>query len=81
MDTAGCNCIVTGGASGLGLASARALVDAGAAVTMSICRGRRAAVAAGLGGAATFAAADVTDGDALDAAVEPHSPAAHCGCW
>ncbi|MFI7706792.1 SDR family NAD(P)-dependent oxidoreductase [Nonomuraea sp. NPDC049480] len=66
---------VTGGASGLGLATARRLVEAGGKVVVIDLPGSAGAgVAAELGEAARFAAADVTDADqfaaALDAAGE-----------
>jgi NAD(P)-dependent dehydrogenase (short-subunit alcohol dehydrogenase family) len=71
MEIAGCNCLVTGGASGLGLATATALIAAGATVTIvDLPQSSGDAVAAGLGAGATFAAADVTDADALDAAFD-----------
>jgi NAD(P)-dependent dehydrogenase (short-subunit alcohol dehydrogenase family) len=67
--------VVTGGASGLGLATARRLVKAGAKVVLvDLPSSKGDEVAASLDGAAVFAAADVTDsaavGSALDAAGE-----------
>ena len=64
---------VTGGSSGLGRATAEALVAAGAQVTIiDLPQSEGAVVAKELGDAAIFAAADVTDetqfGQALDAA-------------
>jgi NAD(P)-dependent dehydrogenase (short-subunit alcohol dehydrogenase family) len=60
---------VTGGASGLGLASARRLVGAGAQVVIvDLPTSGGAAVARELGPSARFAAADVTDAGQLDAA-------------
>jgi NAD(P)-dependent dehydrogenase (short-subunit alcohol dehydrogenase family) len=60
MDVAGSAALVTGGASGLGQATARALAAAGALVTIVDLPGSAGAdVAAELGGA--FAPADVTD--------------------
>jgi NAD(P)-dependent dehydrogenase (short-subunit alcohol dehydrogenase family) len=60
---------VTGGASGLGLASARRLVEAGAQVVIvDLPTSGGAAVARELGPSARFAAADVTDAGQLDAA-------------
>ena len=59
MDLSGASALVTGGASGLGLASARRLAAAGAVVTIVDLPGSAGAeIAAELGG--TFAAADVT---------------------
>jgi NAD(P)-dependent dehydrogenase (short-subunit alcohol dehydrogenase family) len=67
--------VVTGGASGLGLATARRLVKAGAkAVLVDLPTSDGEQVAASLDGAALFAPADVTDeaavASALDAADE-----------
>ena len=59
MELSGASALVTGGASGLGLATARRLAAAGAAVTIVDLPGSAGAdIAAELGG--TFAAADVT---------------------
>lgn len=69
MDIAGTSALVTGGASGLGLATARRLAAAGAAVTIvDLETSAGADAAADLGG--TFAPADVTDGVQVAAAVE-----------
>ena len=69
MDLTGASALVTGGASGLGLATARRLAAAGAAVTIVDLPGSTGAeVAAELGG--SFAAADVTDPAQVAAAVE-----------
>lgn len=60
MDIAGASALVTGGASGLGLATARRLAAAGAhVVVVDLPSSPGAERAAELGG--TFAAADVTD--------------------
>jgi len=60
MDLTDAAALVTGGASGLGLATARRLADAGATVTIiDLPNSKGADVAAELGGA--FAPADVTD--------------------
>ncbi len=62
--------IVTGGASGLGLASTRRLIAAGARVLIvDLERSNGAAVAAELGHGTEFAAANVTDEEAMAAAV------------
>jgi NAD(P)-dependent dehydrogenase (short-subunit alcohol dehydrogenase family) len=54
--------VVTGGASGLGLATARKLADAGAQVVLlDLPRTDADDVVAGFGGRATYAVADVTD--------------------
>ena len=53
--------VVTGGASGLGEATVRALVDRGAAVTiLDLDESRGPALAAELGGHTTFVRTDVT---------------------
>ena len=68
MDLTGASALVTGGASGLGLATARRLAAAGAAVTIiDLPSSAGADIAAELGGA--FAPADVTDADQVAAAV------------
>ena len=75
MNIDGSVAVVTGGASGLGLATARRLVKAGAKVVLvDLPSSDGEQVAASLDGAALFAPADVTDevavGSALDAAGE-----------
>jgi len=76
MDIVGSAALVTGGASGLGLATARRLAAAGAHVTIAdLPASAGADVAAELGG--SFAAADVTDADQVAAAVaqaSAHAP-------
>lgn len=72
MKLEGASALVTGGASGLGLATARRLVEAGAAVTIvDLPSSAGADVAAEFGG--TFAAADVTDQEQVAAAVQAAS--------
>lgn len=67
MDIAGASALVTGGASGLGLATARRLAAVGAHVTIvDLPRSNGAALAEELGG--SFAAADVTDAEQIAAA-------------
>ncbi|WP_214467695.1 SDR family NAD(P)-dependent oxidoreductase [Microbacterium flavescens] len=69
MDLTGTSALVTGGASGLGLATARRLAAAGATVTIVDLPGSAGAdVAAELGG--SFGPADVTDPAQVAAAVE-----------
>ncbi len=69
MDLTGASALVTGGASGLGLATARALAAAGAhVVIVDLPASSGAAIAGELGG--TFVAADVTDPGQVSAAVE-----------
>ena len=68
MDITGASALVTGGASGLGYATAQRLAAAGAAVTIvDLPSSAGAERAAELGG--TFAAADVTDPEQVAAAV------------
>jgi NAD(P)-dependent dehydrogenase (short-subunit alcohol dehydrogenase family) len=69
MEIAGAGALVAGGASGLGEAAARALVDAGARVTIADLNAERGeAMASELG--AEFLQTDVTDAGAVEAAVE-----------
>ncbi|WP_433862535.1 SDR family NAD(P)-dependent oxidoreductase [Streptomyces sp. L7] len=71
MQIDGCSALVTGGASGLGNATARALTEAGARVVildLPSSEGEKAAVA--LGPHARFVAADVTDAEQVQAAVD-----------
>ena len=60
--------VVTGGASGLGLATTKRLLDAGAQVVVLDIRGKEAV--AELGDRATFAETDVTDEAAVTAALD-----------
>lgn len=70
--------LVTGGASGLGLATVRQLLAAGAKVVIvDLPSSAGAAVADQLGAGAVFAPADVTDEDGVQAAVEA---ATRIGC-
>src|SRR5689334_17013514 len=69
MITEGANALVAGGASGLGAATARALTEAGANVTIAdIDAERGSALADEIG--ATFVATDVTDEAQVQAAVD-----------
>ena len=78
MDIKGIAAIVTGGASGLGAATARALADAGAKVTVLDRDGEGAATAAkDIGGLGLQC--DVADGDAVEAALG-EARAAHGPC-
>lgn len=68
MDLQGVSALVTGGASGLGLATAQAITAAGGRVVVAdLPSSKGKEVAADLGG--EFVAADVTDADALGSAV------------
>jgi NAD(P)-dependent dehydrogenase (short-subunit alcohol dehydrogenase family) len=74
MQIDGCSALVTGGASGLGNATARALTEAGARVVildLPSSEGEKAAVA--LGPHARFVAADVTNEEQVQAAVDAAS--------
>jgi NAD(P)-dependent dehydrogenase (short-subunit alcohol dehydrogenase family) len=63
--------VVTGGASGLGEATVRALAARGAAVTiLDLDESRGPALAAELGGHTTFVRTDVTDEASVQAAIE-----------
>jgi NAD(P)-dependent dehydrogenase (short-subunit alcohol dehydrogenase family) len=69
MQINGASAVVTGGASGLGAATARRLAAAGAhVVVLDLNEELGTAFAAEIGG--TFAAADVTDTAAVDAALD-----------
>ena len=71
MDITGSVALVTGGASGLGLATARRLVKAGGkAVLVDLPSSRGDEAAASLDGGAVFAAADVTDEAAVRSALD-----------
>jgi NAD(P)-dependent dehydrogenase (short-subunit alcohol dehydrogenase family) len=71
MEITGSVALVTGGASGLGLATARRLAGAGAAVVLVDLPGSDGQqVAAELGDGAVFAPADVTDESAVTAALD-----------
>ncbi len=71
MDIAGSIALVTGGASGLGLATTSALHDAGASVVILDLPGSDgAAVAAALGPRVMFSAGDVTSPADVDAALD-----------
>ncbi len=74
MQIEGCSAIVTGGASGLGHATAQALTAAGASVVildLPSSEGEKAAVA--LGPTARFVPGDVTDEQQVQAAVDEAS--------
>jgi NAD(P)-dependent dehydrogenase (short-subunit alcohol dehydrogenase family) len=63
--------VVTGGASGLGLATAtRVVAEGGRVVLLDLPTSSGAEVATGLGDAARFVPADVTDADAVAAALD-----------
>ena len=66
----GTSAIVSGGASGLGAATVRALFERGASVTIAdLDESRGSALAEELGAGATFASCDVTDAAQVEAAV------------
>lgn len=71
MDVSGSAALVTGGASGLGAATAAALTNAGARVTIvDLNEDEGAKHAASLGGSARFVRADVTSPDEVANAVD-----------
>ncbi|MBN0972648.1 MULTISPECIES: SDR family NAD(P)-dependent oxidoreductase [Gordonia] len=71
MKLNGLSVAITGGASGLGLATARRVIDAGGLVTLiDLPTSDGQAVADGLGAAASFAAADITDREQFAAALD-----------
>jgi NAD(P)-dependent dehydrogenase (short-subunit alcohol dehydrogenase family) len=71
MDLTNSSAVVTGGASGLGLATATQLIDRGVAVTIvDLPTSPGAEVAEKLGDLATFAPADVRDAEAVDQALD-----------
>jgi len=71
MKIEGISAVVTGGASGLGLASARRLVEQGARVVLiDLPNSPGAEAAASLGPNARFAPADVTQEDSMRAALD-----------
>jgi len=71
VDITGSVALVTGGASGLGLATARRLVKAGGkAVLVDLPSSKGDEAAASLDGGAVFAAADVTDEAAVRSALD-----------
>ncbi len=71
MQFKGIRAVVTGGASGLGLATARRVIaDGGQALLLDVNADAGAAAVATLGERAQFRAVDVTDGAALEAALD-----------
>ena len=83
MHIDGSAALVTGGASGLGLATARRIIDRGGSVVIAdISEEQGAKAVAELGDGARFVPADVTDeaavGAALDAARGPLRFVVHC---
>ncbi len=71
MNTQGINALVTGGASGLGLATAKRLLAAGASVTIvDLPSSPGEEIARSLGDKVRFAAADVTDESEMNAACD-----------
>jgi NAD(P)-dependent dehydrogenase (short-subunit alcohol dehydrogenase family) len=71
VEVAGISAAVTGGASGLGLATVKRLLDGGASVTIvDLPSSAGSDVAESLGDAARFAPADVTNAEQVDAALD-----------
>ncbi|PRZ38605.1 NAD(P)-dependent dehydrogenase (short-subunit alcohol dehydrogenase family) [Antricoccus suffuscus] len=74
MDLSAVSALVTGGASGLGEATVRALHAKGASVTIvDLAEEKGQALAAELGGATTYVKTDVTNPDQVQAAVDDAS--------
>lgn len=71
MDLSGVSAIVTGGASGLGAATSRALAEKGALVTIvDLNEEKGNALVAELGGSATFVKTDITSSEQASAAIK-----------
>lgn len=70
MHIASCSFLVTGGSSGLGAACVRRLVERGARVVLVDLDPRGEQLAAELGEAARFVAADVTNSEAIRGAIQ-----------
>jgi NAD(P)-dependent dehydrogenase (short-subunit alcohol dehydrogenase family) len=71
MDIAGLGAVITGGGSGLGEATARAMAARGAKVgILDLGRSKGAEVAESIGGDALFLEADVTSEDQVTSAIE-----------
>jgi NAD(P)-dependent dehydrogenase (short-subunit alcohol dehydrogenase family) len=71
MDLTNSSAVVTGGASGLGLATATKLIDRGVAVTIiDLASSPGAEVVEKLGDLASFSPADVRDAEAVDKALD-----------
>ena len=70
MELRSVNAVITGGASGLGRATATRIIEAGGRVAMlDLPTSRGADIARGLGDHASFAPADVTSGPEIEAAL------------
>ncbi|MDA8197429.1 MAG: SDR family NAD(P)-dependent oxidoreductase [Actinomycetota bacterium] len=71
MDIRGFSAVISGGASGLGAATARRIVEAGGLVTILDRDGEKAkALAAELGGGTDYVVADVSDESEVQAAID-----------
>ncbi len=71
MDIRGFSAVVSGGASGLGAATARKIVEAGGLVTILDRDGEKAkALASELGGGTDYVVADVSDENEVQAAID-----------
>uniref|UniRef100_UPI00117C58EA SDR family NAD(P)-dependent oxidoreductase n=1 Tax=Streptomyces reticuliscabiei TaxID=146821 RepID=UPI00117C58EA len=74
MNIDGSSALVTGGASGLGLATARRIIERGGTVVLAdISEEQGVKAVADLGDAARFVRADVTDPSAVPAALDTAS--------
>jgi 3-oxoacyl-[acyl-carrier protein] reductase len=74
FDLSGKRALVTGAGQGVGVGIARALADSGASVLVNDLHADRASAVAGSVDGAVAVPFDVTDGEAVQAAVDEHGP-------
>ena len=79
MDLASAKAVISGGASGLGLETARRVIEAGGkAVLLDVNEEQGAAAAGELGDSAKFIRTDVTSEDGVRAAIAEAATHVHC---